>query len=150
MEKRINKFRGWLPRKPMKFDNDRLPDLEENESFTAPFSRSRIHQWVVEECFTPRDFLNLILHRQLVHFHSLFCTLASYMQIGAQCKTHFCTYICARIYKKPISQGRQTCSNQFVSLQFHHPQQRYIFQQRHQKSHRSPHPAAGQIWGGEN
>ncbi|CAB1346060.1 unnamed protein product [Coregonus sp. 'balchen'] len=44
MEKRINRFRGWLPRKPMKFDNDTLPDLEENESFTAPFSRSRIHQ----------------------------------------------------------------------------------------------------------
>lgn len=49
MEKRINKFRGWLPRKPMKFD-DTLPDLEENESFTAPFSRSRIHQWVFTEC----------------------------------------------------------------------------------------------------
>lgn len=46
MEKRINKFRGWLPRKPMRFDNDTLPDLAENESFTAPFSRSRIHQWV--------------------------------------------------------------------------------------------------------
>lgn len=46
MEKRINKFRGLLPRKPMKFDSDTLPDLAENESFTAPFSRSRIHQWV--------------------------------------------------------------------------------------------------------
>lgn len=44
MEKKMNKFRGWLPRKPMKFDSDTLPDLEENESFTAPFSRSRIHQ----------------------------------------------------------------------------------------------------------
>ncbi|XP_075932197.1 anoctamin-4-like [Anarhichas minor] len=47
MEKRINKFRGWLPRKPMKFDNDALPDLEENESFTAPFSRSRIHHFII-------------------------------------------------------------------------------------------------------
>ncbi|XP_023666282.2 anoctamin-4 isoform X3 [Paramormyrops kingsleyae] len=44
MEKRINKFRGWLPRKPMKFDSDTLPDLEENDSFTAPFSQQRIHQ----------------------------------------------------------------------------------------------------------
>ncbi|KAG7268771.1 hypothetical protein CRUP_034255 [Coryphaenoides rupestris] len=43
MEKKMNKFRGWLPRKPMKFNSDTLPDLEENESFTAPFSRSRIH-----------------------------------------------------------------------------------------------------------
>lgn len=47
MEKRINQFRGWLPRKPMKFDSNTLPYLEENESFTAPFSRSRIHQWVL-------------------------------------------------------------------------------------------------------
>nr|XP_040029524.1 anoctamin-4 isoform X4 [Gasterosteus aculeatus aculeatus] len=47
MEKRINKVRGWLPRKPMKFDNDALPDLEENESFTAPFSRSRIHHFII-------------------------------------------------------------------------------------------------------
>lgn len=57
MEKRINKFRGWLPRKPMRFDNDTLPDLAENESFTAPFSRSRIHQWV--ERGTRRDLMPL-------------------------------------------------------------------------------------------
>lgn len=43
---------------------------------------------------------------------------------------------------------RQICNNWLVSLQFHHPQQRHFFQQRHQKSHRPPHPPAGQIWGG--
>ncbi|MGH0147196.1 UNVERIFIED_CONTAM: hypothetical protein FKN15_015765 [Acipenser sinensis] len=44
MEKRISRFRGWLPRKPMKFDKETLPDLEENDSYTAPFSQQRIHQ----------------------------------------------------------------------------------------------------------
>lgn len=74
MEKRINKFRGWLPRKPMKFDNNTLPDLEENESFTAPFSRSRIHQWVTRKCplkALPQplgDDFNLIVYCWLVHF----------------------------------------------------------------------------------
>uniref|UniRef100_A0A669B4J0 Anoctamin n=1 Tax=Oreochromis niloticus TaxID=8128 RepID=A0A669B4J0_ORENI len=64
MEKRINKFRGWLPRKPMKFDNDRLPDLEENESFTAPFSRSRIHHFIIHNKDT---FFNNATRSRIVH-----------------------------------------------------------------------------------
>uniref|UniRef100_A0AAX7UF33 Anoctamin n=1 Tax=Astatotilapia calliptera TaxID=8154 RepID=A0AAX7UF33_ASTCA len=62
--KRINKFRGWLPRKPMKFDNDRLPDLEENESFTAPFSRSRIHHFIIHNKDT---FFNNATRSRIVH-----------------------------------------------------------------------------------
>uniref|UniRef100_A0A8C4E7R5 Anoctamin n=1 Tax=Dicentrarchus labrax TaxID=13489 RepID=A0A8C4E7R5_DICLA len=63
MEKRINKFRGWLPRKPMKFD-DTLPDLEENESFTAPFSRSRIHHFIIHNKDT---FFNNATRSRIVH-----------------------------------------------------------------------------------
>ncbi|XP_032444772.1 anoctamin-4 isoform X1 [Xiphophorus hellerii] len=64
MEKRINKFRGWLPRKPMKFDNDTLPYLEENESFTAPFSRSRIHHFIIHNKDT---FFNNATRSRVVH-----------------------------------------------------------------------------------
>ncbi|XP_076009973.1 anoctamin-4-like [Genypterus blacodes] len=64
MEKRINKFRGWLPRKPMKFDNDALPDLEENESFTAPFSQSRIHHFIIHNKDT---FFNNATRSRILH-----------------------------------------------------------------------------------
>ncbi|XP_056131795.1 anoctamin-4-like [Lampris incognitus] len=64
MEKRINKFRGWLPRKPMKFDSDTLPDLEENESFTAPFSRSRIHHFIIHNKDT---FFSNATRSRIVH-----------------------------------------------------------------------------------
>ncbi|KAJ4924861.1 hypothetical protein JOQ06_003811 [Pogonophryne albipinna] len=64
MEKRINKFRGWLPRKPMKFDNNTLPDLEENESFTAPFSRSRIHHFIIHNKDT---FFNNATRSRIAH-----------------------------------------------------------------------------------
>ncbi|XP_070976763.1 anoctamin-4-like [Oncorhynchus clarkii lewisi] len=64
MEKRINRFRGWLPRKPMKFDNNTLPDLEENESFTAPFSRSRIHHFTIHNKDT---FFNNATRSRIVH-----------------------------------------------------------------------------------
>uniref|UniRef100_A0A6Q2X4S2 Anoctamin n=1 Tax=Esox lucius TaxID=8010 RepID=A0A6Q2X4S2_ESOLU len=64
MEKRINRFRGWLPRKPMKFDNDTLPDLEENESFTAPFSRSRMHHFIIHNKDT---FFNNATRSRIVH-----------------------------------------------------------------------------------
>lgn len=49
--------------------------------------------------------------------------------------------------RRNIIQSRQIYNNCFISMQFYHPQQRHIFQQRHQKSHRPPHPPKGQIWG---
>ncbi|XP_072311063.1 anoctamin-4-like isoform X1 [Eucyclogobius newberryi] len=63
MEKRINKFRGFLPRKPMKFAAS-LPDLEEGESFTAPFSRSRIHHFIIHNKDT---FFNNATRSRIVH-----------------------------------------------------------------------------------
>uniref|UniRef100_A0A1A8K498 Anoctamin n=1 Tax=Nothobranchius kuhntae TaxID=321403 RepID=A0A1A8K498_NOTKU len=64
MEKRINQFRGWLPRKPMKFDSNTLPYLEENESFTAPFSRSRIHHFIIHNKDT---FFNNATRSRIIH-----------------------------------------------------------------------------------
>ncbi|XP_078797813.1 anoctamin-4-like isoform X2 [Oryzias latipes] len=64
MEKHINKFRGWLPRKPMKFDSETLPDLEQNESFTAPFSRSRIHHFIIHNKET---FFNNATRSRIIH-----------------------------------------------------------------------------------
>lgn len=107
MEKRINKFRSWLPRKPMKFSNDTIPDLAENESFTARFSRSRIHQWVARQYIETLEGRILVDTGLLLFVRLLFCL-----------------------------------------VQFHYPQQRHLLQQRHQKSHRPPHPTAGQIWRG--
>uniref|UniRef100_A0A8C6WVE2 Anoctamin n=1 Tax=Neogobius melanostomus TaxID=47308 RepID=A0A8C6WVE2_9GOBI len=63
MEKRINKFRGFLPRKPMKFTAS-LPDLEEGESFTAPFSRSRIHHFIIHN---KDSFFNNATRSRIVH-----------------------------------------------------------------------------------
>ncbi|KAJ8405337.1 hypothetical protein AAFF_G00323280 [Aldrovandia affinis] len=64
MEKRLSQFRGWLPRKPMKFDEDTLPDLEENESFTAPFSQQRIHHFIIHNKDT---FFNNATRSRIVH-----------------------------------------------------------------------------------
>lgn len=44
IDKQISRFRRWLPRKPMRLDKETLPDLEENDCYTAPFSQQRIHQ----------------------------------------------------------------------------------------------------------
>lgn len=46
IDKQISSFRRWLPKKPMRLDKETLPDLEENDCYTAPFSQQRIHQWV--------------------------------------------------------------------------------------------------------
>lgn len=43
----MRELKSWLPRNPMKLDKEALPDLEETDCYTAPFSRARIHQYVV-------------------------------------------------------------------------------------------------------
>ncbi|XP_031438519.1 anoctamin-4 [Clupea harengus] len=63
LEKKMSKFRGWLPRKLMKFD-DTIPDLEENESFTAPFSRQRIHHFIIHNKDT---FFSNATRTRIVH-----------------------------------------------------------------------------------
>uniref|UniRef100_A0A4W5P5E8 Anoctamin dimerisation domain-containing protein n=1 Tax=Hucho hucho TaxID=62062 RepID=A0A4W5P5E8_9TELE len=41
---RCRQIKSWLPRNPMKLDKEALPDLEETDCYTAPFSRARMHQ----------------------------------------------------------------------------------------------------------
>lgn len=41
---RCRQIKSWLPRNPMKLDKEALPDLEESDCYTAPFSRARMHQ----------------------------------------------------------------------------------------------------------
>ncbi|GAA6070917.1 anoctamin-3 isoform X2, partial [Tachysurus ichikawai] len=41
---RCRQIKTWLPRNPMKLDKEALPDLEETDCYTAPFSRARMHQ----------------------------------------------------------------------------------------------------------
>jgi len=43
---RFRQMKSWLPRNPMKLDKEALPDLEETDCYTAPFSRARAHQYV--------------------------------------------------------------------------------------------------------
>ncbi|XP_043943716.1 anoctamin-4 isoform X3 [Protopterus annectens] len=52
LEKQISRFRGWLPRSPMRLDKETLPDLEENDCYTAPFSQQRIHHMILRNYFT--------------------------------------------------------------------------------------------------
>nr|XP_033809059.1 anoctamin-4 isoform X3 [Geotrypetes seraphini] len=64
MEKQISRFRGWLPRKPMKLDKETLPDLEENDCYTAPFSQQRIHHFIIHNKDT---FFNNATRSRIVH-----------------------------------------------------------------------------------
>ncbi|XP_032893782.1 anoctamin-4 isoform X2 [Amblyraja radiata] len=47
MEKRLRKIRRWFPRKPMRLDKDVMPDLEDTDCYTAPFSQQRIHHFII-------------------------------------------------------------------------------------------------------
>uniref|UniRef100_A0A8C5HSH9 Anoctamin n=1 Tax=Gouania willdenowi TaxID=441366 RepID=A0A8C5HSH9_GOUWI len=59
-----NIFRDWFPGKSVKFNRDALPDLKENESFTAPFSQSRIHHFIIHNKDT---FFNNATRSRIVH-----------------------------------------------------------------------------------
>ncbi|XP_070802925.1 anoctamin-4 [Pituophis catenifer annectens] len=64
IEKQLSRFRGWLPRKPMSLDKERLPDLEENDCYTAPFSQQRIHHFIIHNKDT---FFNNAIRSRIVH-----------------------------------------------------------------------------------
>ncbi|XP_064011077.1 anoctamin-4 isoform X1 [Pogoniulus pusillus] len=64
IEKQISRFRGWLPRKPMRLDKETLPDLEENDCYTAPFSQQRIHHFIIHNKDT---FFNNATRSRIVH-----------------------------------------------------------------------------------
>uniref|UniRef100_A0A4X2M5F4 Anoctamin n=1 Tax=Vombatus ursinus TaxID=29139 RepID=A0A4X2M5F4_VOMUR len=64
IDKQISRFRGWLPRKPMRLDKETLPDLEENDCYTAPFSQQRIHHFIIHNKDT---FFNNATRSRIVH-----------------------------------------------------------------------------------
>uniref|UniRef100_UPI00398F364A anoctamin-4-like n=1 Tax=Pristiophorus japonicus TaxID=55135 RepID=UPI00398F364A len=64
MEKRLSRFRGWLPRKPMKLDKETLPDLEDTDCYTAPFSQQRIHHFIIHNKDT---FFNNATRSRILH-----------------------------------------------------------------------------------
>ncbi|XP_062913667.1 anoctamin-4-like isoform X3 [Mobula hypostoma] len=65
MERSLNRFRGWFPRKPMKLDEDILPDLEDTDCYTAPFSQQRMHHFIINN--TDTFFNNSTRSRILYH-----------------------------------------------------------------------------------
>lgn len=64
IDKQISRFRRWLPRKPMRLDKETLPDLEENDCYTAPFSQQRIHHFIIHNKDT---FFNNATRSRIVH-----------------------------------------------------------------------------------
>uniref|UniRef100_A0A8B9H606 Anoctamin n=1 Tax=Astyanax mexicanus TaxID=7994 RepID=A0A8B9H606_ASTMX len=57
----------WLPRNPMKLDKEALPDLEESDCYTAPFSRARMHHFTINnrDSFFSNSTRSRIVHHVL-------------------------------------------------------------------------------------
>ncbi|XP_069760568.1 anoctamin-4-like isoform X2 [Narcine bancroftii] len=64
MENCWKRFRRWFPSKPMKLDKDILPDLEDTNCYTAPFSQQRAHHFIINNTDT---FFNNSTRSRIVH-----------------------------------------------------------------------------------
>ncbi|KAF2978975.1 hypothetical protein EK904_006647, partial [Melospiza melodia maxima] len=66
-ERNIRELKSWLPRNPMKLDKEALPDLEETDCYTAPFSRARIHHFTInnKDSFFSNSTRSRIVHHVL-------------------------------------------------------------------------------------
>ncbi|XP_061679599.1 anoctamin-3 [Syngnathoides biaculeatus] len=64
---RCRQIKSWLPRNPMKLDKEALPDLEETDCYTAPFSRARMHHFTINnrETFFSNSTRSRIVHHVL-------------------------------------------------------------------------------------
>ncbi|XP_051917114.1 anoctamin-3 isoform X3 [Hippocampus zosterae] len=64
---RCRQIKSWLPRNPMKLDKEALPDLEETDCYTAPFSRARMHHFTINnrEAFFSNSTRSRIVHHVL-------------------------------------------------------------------------------------
>ncbi|XP_063053970.1 anoctamin-3 [Engraulis encrasicolus] len=64
---RCRQIKSWLPRNPMKLDKQALPDLEETDCYTAPFSRARMHHFTINnrETFFSNSTRSRIVHHVL-------------------------------------------------------------------------------------
>ncbi|KAI7811817.1 putative anoctamin-3 [Triplophysa rosa] len=64
---KFRQLKSWLPRNPMKLDKEALPDLEETDCYTAPFSRTRMHHFTINnrETFFSNSTRSRIVHHVL-------------------------------------------------------------------------------------
>ncbi|KAI4825639.1 hypothetical protein KUCAC02_021319 [Chaenocephalus aceratus] len=64
---RCRQIKSWLPRNPMKLDKEALPDLEDTDCYTAPFSRARMHHFTINsrEAFFSNSTRSRIIHHVL-------------------------------------------------------------------------------------
>uniref|UniRef100_A0A3P9AGT7 Anoctamin n=1 Tax=Esox lucius TaxID=8010 RepID=A0A3P9AGT7_ESOLU len=64
---RCRQIKSWLPKNPMKLDKEALPDLEETDCYTAPFSRARMHHFTINnrETFFSNSTRSRIVHHVL-------------------------------------------------------------------------------------
>ncbi|XP_053092873.1 anoctamin-3 isoform X3 [Pangasianodon hypophthalmus] len=64
---RCRQIKSWLPRNPMKLDKEALPDLEETDCYTAPFSRARMHHFTINnrDSFFSNSTRSRIVHHVL-------------------------------------------------------------------------------------
>uniref|UniRef100_A0A8D3ALN7 Anoctamin n=1 Tax=Scophthalmus maximus TaxID=52904 RepID=A0A8D3ALN7_SCOMX len=62
--RRCCQMKSWLPRNPMKLDKEALPDLEETDCYTAPFSRARMHHFTISNRHT---FFSNSTRSRIVH-----------------------------------------------------------------------------------
>nr|XP_061812900.1 anoctamin-3-like [Nerophis lumbriciformis] len=61
---RCRQIKSWFPRNPMKLDKEALPDLEETDCYTAPFSRARMHHFTINNRAT---FFSNSTRSRIVH-----------------------------------------------------------------------------------
>ncbi|RXM33518.1 Anoctamin-3 [Acipenser ruthenus] len=66
-QRNLRQLKSWLPRNPMKLDKEALPDLEETDCYTAPFSRARMHHFTInnKETFFSNSTRSRIVHHML-------------------------------------------------------------------------------------
>ncbi|XP_037539632.1 anoctamin-3 [Nematolebias whitei] len=64
---KCQQIKSWLPKNPMKLDKEALPDLEETDCYTAPFSRARMHHFTINnrETFFSNSTRSRIVHHVL-------------------------------------------------------------------------------------
>uniref|UniRef100_A0A8C5BB60 Anoctamin n=1 Tax=Gadus morhua TaxID=8049 RepID=A0A8C5BB60_GADMO len=55
---------SWLPRNPMKLDKAALPDLQDTDCYTAPFTRARMHHFTIN---SRQSFFSNSTRSRIVH-----------------------------------------------------------------------------------
>ncbi|XP_063800404.1 anoctamin-3 isoform X2 [Pseudophryne corroboree] len=67
LQRNMRQLKSWLPRNPMKLDKEALPDLEDTDCYTAPFSRARMHHFTInnKDTFFSNSTRSRIVHNIL-------------------------------------------------------------------------------------